>query len=474
MSSTDHAPAHALPDTTHLASVRVGVGDLERSLAWYDRWFGLVAHALDEHGVLGLAPVGGRVILELVERPGVQPFGGRHTGLYHFALRVPERVDLARWLAYAAQQQLPLVGAADHFVSEAIYLTDPDGHGIEIYWDRPRSTWEGQVRLMTTASLDINDLFSELETLAISSGSARVPPETVMGHVHLQVADIDSTVAFLRDVVGFEVMARLGRQAAFLATGGYHHDIGANTWSSRGCPAGAGHDGAPGAGHLRGSRPGGPRRSARARRRRRARLRGRPPRDRPHRPICKSPDLLYGIGIVLIRNRIRQRSVKFPQQRRRRRSDGPFPQLCWVDLRLCPAHMGALHLAREPSNGRTRMSFWHFLWEMLVVFAFVVWIIIFFQVVFDLFRSHDVSGLGKAGWIILLIILPFLGVLIYLIVRGHGMADRAVKTQLADADRLRAASGLAPADQIAQAKQLLDQGAISPEEYQAIKDKVIS
>jgi catechol 2,3-dioxygenase len=236
MSSTADARAHALPDTTHLASVRVGVRDLERSLAWYDRWFGLVAHGLDAHGVLGLAPVGGRVILELVERPGVQPFGGHHTGLYHLALRVPERVDLARWLAYAAQRQLPLSGAADHFVSEAIYLTDPDGHGIEISWDRPRSTWEGQVHLMTTASLDINDLFSELETLAISSGSARVPAETGMGHVHLQVADIDSTVAFLRDVIGFELMASLGRQAAFLSTGGYHHDIGANTWSSRGAP----------------------------------------------------------------------------------------------------------------------------------------------------------------------------------------------------------------------------------------------
>jgi catechol 2,3-dioxygenase len=236
MSSTAGAPAHVLPDTTHVASVRVGVRDLERSLAWYDRWFGLVAHALDEHGVLGLAPVGGRVVLELVERPAVEPFGGRHTGLFHFALRVPERVDLARWLAFAAQQQLALAGAADHFVSEAIYLTDPDGHGIEIYWDRPRATWEGQVHLMTTASLDINDLFGELETLAISSGSARVPPGTTMGHVHLQVADIDSTVTFLRDVVGFELMASLGRQAVFLATGGYHHDIGANVWSSRGAP----------------------------------------------------------------------------------------------------------------------------------------------------------------------------------------------------------------------------------------------
>jgi catechol 2,3-dioxygenase len=236
MSSTAGAPAHALPDTTHVASVRVGVRNLERSLAWYDRWFGLVAHALDEHGVLGLAPVGGNVILEMVERPGVQPFGGHHTGLYHLALRVPERVDLARWLAHAAQQQLPLVGAADHFVSEAIYLTDPDGHGIEIYWDRPRSSWEGQVHLMTTATLDINDLFGELDTLAINSGTARLPPLTDMGHVHLQVADIDSAIAFLRDVVGFELMMTFGRQAAFLSTGGYHHDVGVNTWASRGAP----------------------------------------------------------------------------------------------------------------------------------------------------------------------------------------------------------------------------------------------
>jgi catechol 2,3-dioxygenase len=236
MSSTAGAPTHALPDTTHVASVRVGVRNLERSLAWYDRWFGLVAHALDEHGVLGLAPVGGAVILELVERPGAEQFGGHHTGLYHMALRVPERVDLARWLAHAAQQQLPLVGAADHFVSEAIYLTDPDGHGIEIYWDRPRSVWDGQVHLMTTASLDINDLFSELDTLAINSGTARVPPQTDMGHVHLQVADIDDTIAFLRDVIGFDLMMTFGRQAAFLATGGYHHDVGANTWASRGAP----------------------------------------------------------------------------------------------------------------------------------------------------------------------------------------------------------------------------------------------
>jgi uncharacterized membrane protein len=119
------------------------------------------------------------------------------------------------------------------------------------------------------------------------------------------------------------------------------------------------------------------------------------------------------------------------------------------------------------------MSFWHFLWEILVIFVFVMFVVIFFQVVFDLFRSKDVSGPGKAGWLLVLIILPFLGVLIYLIVRGHGMADRAVKTQLEDADRLRTAVGLAPADQIAQAKQLLDQGAINDEEFASIKKKII-
>jgi len=119
------------------------------------------------------------------------------------------------------------------------------------------------------------------------------------------------------------------------------------------------------------------------------------------------------------------------------------------------------------------MSFWHFLWEMLVVFAFVVFVIIFFHVVFDLFRSRDISGWGKAGWIVVLIIFPILGVLIYLVVRGDGMADRAYQAQVADATAAITSAALAPADQIAQAKQLLDQGAISEEEYLAIKRQVL-
>jgi hypothetical protein len=120
------------------------------------------------------------------------------------------------------------------------------------------------------------------------------------------------------------------------------------------------------------------------------------------------------------------------------------------------------------------MGFWHFVWDILVIFVFLIFLIIFFQVVLDLFRSHDLSGWAKAGWLILLIVLPLIGVLIYLIVRGHGMADRAVKTQLETADRLRQAQGLAPTDEIANAKRLLDEGAISQDEFDAIKKKVLA
>jgi hypothetical protein len=120
------------------------------------------------------------------------------------------------------------------------------------------------------------------------------------------------------------------------------------------------------------------------------------------------------------------------------------------------------------------MGFWHFVWDVLVVFVFLIFLIMFFQVVLDLFRSHDLSGWAKAGWVIVLIILPLIGVLIYLIVRGSGMAERAVKTQLEDADRLRRAGGLAPTDEIANAKKLLDDGVISQDEFEAIKKKALS
>jgi catechol 2,3-dioxygenase len=122
-------------------------------------------------------------------------------------------------------------------VSEAVYLTDPDGHGIEIYWDRPRQTWEGKVDArMTTLPLDVDSLLSELADPSAEPFTG-LPAMTVMGHIHLKVATIPETVSFYRDALGFALMAQLGAQAAFLAAGGYHHHIGANTWESAGAPA---------------------------------------------------------------------------------------------------------------------------------------------------------------------------------------------------------------------------------------------
>ena len=129
------------------------------------------------------------------------------------------------------------MGLSDHFVSEAIYLCDPDGHGIEIYWDRPREVWEGQVASrMTTMALDVDDLLEELDDPR-SEPFDGLPTGTVMGHVHLKVADIPETIDFYRDVIGFGLMAQLGESAAFLGAGGYHHHLGANTWESAGAAA---------------------------------------------------------------------------------------------------------------------------------------------------------------------------------------------------------------------------------------------
>jgi catechol 2,3-dioxygenase len=223
---------------TTVGLVHLTVSDLERSLSYYRSAVGLeVLEQTDGQAALG---AGDRELLVLVEETGAKP-GFGYTGLYHFALLVPERAQLAAWLAHAARDRVPLVGLADHFVSEAIYLSDPDGHGIEIYWDRPREVWEGQVaERMTTVALDVDGLLGELDDPR-SEGFDGLPAGTVMGHVHLRVASTPETVDFYRDVLGFGLMAELGRHAAFFGAGGYHHHLGANTWESAGAsspPAG--------------------------------------------------------------------------------------------------------------------------------------------------------------------------------------------------------------------------------------------
>lgn len=234
------APATAeIAASTTVGAVHLTVADLERSVAYYRDSIGL--ELIAQAGAQVTLGVGERRLLVLVEDPGARPAVG-HTGLYHFALLVPRRTDLARWLAHAARDRVPLVGLSDHFVSEALYLSDPDAHGIEIYWDRPREVWEGQVASrMTTLALDVDGLLGELSDPA-SEPFDGLAPGTAMGHVHLKVADTSQTVAFYRDVLGFALMAQLGAQAAFLSAGGYHHHLGANTWESAGAappPAGS-------------------------------------------------------------------------------------------------------------------------------------------------------------------------------------------------------------------------------------------
>jgi catechol 2,3-dioxygenase len=226
--ATAEIAAETAPGPVHLT-----VSHLERSLSYYLETVGL--EILEQASGEARLGAGERELLHLVEVPGAQPAAG-YTGLYHFALLVPERVDLARWLAHAARDRVPLVGMSDHFVSEALYLADPDGHGIEVYWDRPRHEWEGQVgSRMTTLPLDVASLLGEVD--ASHDSFEGLPDGTVMGHIHLKVASVPETVAFYRDVLGFAVMAQLGSSAAFLSAGGYHHHIGANTWESAAAPA---------------------------------------------------------------------------------------------------------------------------------------------------------------------------------------------------------------------------------------------
>jgi catechol 2,3-dioxygenase len=213
-----------------MGPVHLTVSDLERSLDYYRKVVGL--DVLEQSAGRASLGADSTELLGLVEEPGAQPSDG-YTGLFHFALLVPDRPALARWLAHAVRDGVPLTGLSDHYVSEAIYLRDPDRHGIEIYADRPRELWEGRVgERMTTEPLDVEDLLGEAD-----GDFDRMPAGTTMGHVHLKVASIPQTVEFYRDVLGFDLVVERVPQAAFLSAGGYHHHLGANTWESAGAPA---------------------------------------------------------------------------------------------------------------------------------------------------------------------------------------------------------------------------------------------
>jgi catechol 2,3-dioxygenase len=222
------------PDT-RIGSIHLTVRDLSRSRDFYERVLGLRASEPDS-GSLAFSAAGGPALIELHGDPSAPPLNPRATGLFHQALLMPTRRDLARALGRLAQARWPLSGASDHLVSEALYLSDPDGNGIEIYRDRPREQWprrSGTIEL-ATLPLDLDDLIGELTAgEAIADGA---PAGTTIGHVHLQVAELRDIEAFYSGVLGFDVVVRTYPGALFVSAGGYHHHIGLNTWHSAGSP----------------------------------------------------------------------------------------------------------------------------------------------------------------------------------------------------------------------------------------------
>ena len=222
----------------HIGTVVLTVSDLGRSEAFYCDHIGLTIQ--DRSRELLTLGVEDTPLLALHYLPdGIA--APRTTGLYHFALLVPSRLALGRSLAHMLDVQTPLQGAADHFVSEALYLADPDGHGIEIYRDRPRAEWHDEQGnfVLTTDPFDGQGVMNEYAKAGQPAWTG-MHPDTIMGHVHLQVADLDVTEAFYNEVLGFDRMATYPG-ARFISAGGYHHHLGLNVWAGRGAPAPEAH-----------------------------------------------------------------------------------------------------------------------------------------------------------------------------------------------------------------------------------------
>ncbi len=223
-------PGYRLPASTRLGRVRLQVADIARSVQYYEQVLGLRVLRRG-NGVATLGPRhDSNALVELHERTGARPVPRQgRLGLYHFAILLPERASLGRFLAHLGSLGLH-AGMADHLVSEAVYLTDPDGLGIEVYSDRPRSTWThraGQIA-MTTDPLDVRSVLDAGGGVPWTGA----PAGTVLGHVHLHVADIAEGAAFYHAGLGLDKIVWSYPGALFLSAGGYHHHLGTNTWAA--------------------------------------------------------------------------------------------------------------------------------------------------------------------------------------------------------------------------------------------------
>lgn len=226
---------YRLPASTRLGRVVLQVADLARSVTFYERVLGLRT-LTDDAGSAKLAAVASdRVLVELRERKGAKPVAGRgRLGLFHFAILLPDRASLGRFVQHLGRIGVR-AGAGDHLVSEAFYLNDPDGLGIEVYSDRPRETWKRQGRqlMMATDPVDV----AALVAAAGAEEWSGMPTGTTIGHVHLHVGEIERASRFYSEAVGFDRVVWSYPGALFMSAGGYHHHLGTNTWAGHAPPA---------------------------------------------------------------------------------------------------------------------------------------------------------------------------------------------------------------------------------------------
>jgi catechol 2,3-dioxygenase len=214
---------------TAIGAIALRVADVDAMTRFYSQTIGL-QHLRDEENAR-IMGAGERALIALIPSPDGVP-APRTTGLFHLALRIPERHQLAQVLAHFAQSRTPLQGLSDHIVSEAIYLADPEGNGIEIYWDKPQTYWydTGGKMQMDTLPLNTDDLFAELAQSGVQWTG--LPDGTDMGHIHLRVADVARARRWYEETLGMQTMFDMG-SAAFLSYDGYHHHVGINAWGGR-------------------------------------------------------------------------------------------------------------------------------------------------------------------------------------------------------------------------------------------------
>lgn len=230
MAGEDSTGSYTIPESTHIGQVALTVGSIDRVAPFYRE----LGFSIEQEGADVFLGTHDARLLQLHENEAAPTRGPDQAGLFHLALRVPDRVALADTLSRIEGAGLSLDGASDHLVSEALYLTDPEGNGVEVYRDRPREEWpkaqDGSVGL-DTLPLDLEDLRRE------TAGSAGFSSGTNVGHVHLEVTDLGQAEQFYVGVLGMNVRARYSNRAIFLAAGEYHHHLGLNTWNGRSDPA---------------------------------------------------------------------------------------------------------------------------------------------------------------------------------------------------------------------------------------------